>query len=68
MLLTGHGYQSTYDAVFYQLIAVAQHYKFQVEIGAATDRDFYIEIAHTYVSKALIIYGFHPCSYYVATI
>ena len=27
--------------VFYQLIAM---YKFQVEIGAATNQDFYIEI------------------------
>ena len=49
MLLTGHGYRLTYDAVFYQLIAVAQYYKFQVEIGTATNRDFYIEIAHTSV-------------------
>ena len=49
MLLIDHAYGSTYNyTVFYQSIAVAIYtHKFQMEIGAATDRDFYIETAHT---------------------
>ena len=33
------------------------YYKFQVEIGAATNQDFYIKIA-----CKVLIYGFQPCT------
>ena len=41
--------------ILYQLIAAASYYKFQVEKGAVTNQDFYIEIA----CKAAINYGFN---------
>ena len=47
---------STYicmHTVFYQLCNSHSYYKFQVDRGAATNRDFNFEIAHN-------IYGFQP--------
>ena len=33
------------------------YYKFQAEIGVATNQEFYIEIA-----RKVLIYGFQPCT------